>query len=317
MKKILTVVLVFYFCFLCGNTRVLAEEALAGFSVAPFFQEVILADGQDTAKFSLEVSNSRDFPVIFRLSVLDFGALDESGGVAFLGTTDDLKNKYGLASWMSLDRDAVVVSPGEKQTIQGRIDNKDSLSPGGHYAAVVMKMEDNPGDFSDVSPVSKINITPTVAALIFTRKVGGEIFELNLKETILDKKIFGVPKTEKLRFQNSGNVHIIPRGTIKIINPFGGEIGKGILNGESALILPETFRNFSVDIKPMKLAFWPGKYEVLTEYRYDGKDDFATQKESVFIIPTISIIFVFGLVVAIFLYFKFRLNITRKNKASQ
>jgi hypothetical protein len=303
MKKISIYHFVFFLglgIFLSNASRASAEESANGFSVAPFFQEVELQSGQDSAAFTLEVSNSRDFPVVFRLSVLDFGALDESGGVAFVGSSEDLKNKYGLASWLSLDRDAIVVSPGEKQFIQGRIENKDSLSPGGHYTAIVMKMEDNSEQTIDEKATSKVSVSPTVAALIFTRKVGGEIFGLNLKENNLEDDLFDIPEITKLRFQNTGNVYVTPRGTIKILDPLKREIEKGVINEESALILPETFRVFPVAFKSVALAFLPGKYEVITEYRYDGKDDFIAQKQTLFIFPKITQFILFGLI-AVFL----------------
>jgi len=314
MKKISFLALVLAILVFWESKTVLAAEDLAGFSVAPFFQEVELVDGQTAAKFSLEVSNSQDFPVVFRLSVVDFGALNESGGVAFIGSGDGLNNKYGLASWMSLDRDAIVVSPGEKQAIQGRIENKDSLSPGGHYAAVVMKMENDNEQATVEDAVSKISVAPTVAALIFTRKVGGEILGLDLKENNLENNFFGLPEMARLRFQNTGNVYATPRGTVKMFDPLKREVAKGVINNESAFILPETFRVFPVSLKEMSRAFLPGKYVVLTEYRYDGKEDFFTQKQTVFIFPAVAMVFTGIIVIVIILYLKFSFKKSKKNK---
>jgi hypothetical protein len=58
-------------------------EAATGFSLSPMFQTITLSD-ETSQEFSVTVSNDTTAVATFRLSVLDFGSLDESGGVAFL-----------------------------------------------------------------------------------------------------------------------------------------------------------------------------------------------------------------------------------------
>ena len=127
MKKIFIYVFIFFLGLSAFSPifSVEAQEDKKGFSIAPFFQEVTLENSQEKAKFNLEVSNMTDAPAVFFLSALDFGALDESGGVAFLGATNDLEKKYGLASWISLEKDTLAINPGEKQIVPVTIENKE------------------------------------------------------------------------------------------------------------------------------------------------------------------------------------------------
>lgn len=272
---------------------VFAQENKKGFSITPFFQEVNLEQGQKEAVFFLTVENTTDIPAIFRVSVLDFGALDESGGVAFLGASDP-ERKYGLASWISLEKDALVLNPGEKQNVRVAVENKESLSPGGHYAAIFLKMEND--EKSSGENYSAVAFNPSFASLIFARKIGGEIYGLEFKGQEMQKQFPKNPSGIKLRFQNTGNVHVVPRGIVKITDPFGREVLRGIINPESAIILPETFRVFPVSLKKTALTIFPGAYTLSVEYRFDGKDDFAVQKFKFNFIPisfvtTILIIF--------------------------
>ena len=71
---------------------------------------------------------------------MDFGSLDASGGVAFLGASDNLAHKYALASWMRPEKDAVFLDAGETETLKIVIENRESLSPGGHYGAVLFQV---------------------------------------------------------------------------------------------------------------------------------------------------------------------------------
>ena len=267
------------------NNYALAQNDAHGFSITPFFQEINISKDQNEVPFSIEVRNNTDTAIVLRVSVLDFGTLDESGGVAFLGQSDNLK--YGLASWISLQNDTLVINPGETQNLKGNIENKDSLSPGGHYGAIYFKTEDNE---KITDEKQNIAFDSSFASLLFVRKIGGEIFELNLNSKEYDSSVFNMPNSVKLRFQNSGNVHIAPRGIVEIADPFGRIVQKGIINEQSGIVLPETFRLFTIKMMDLTEAFVPGRYKLSIEYRYDGKDDFTKDISSFFFVPPIFIL---------------------------
>jgi hypothetical protein len=89
----------------------------------------------------------------------------------------------------------------------------------------------------------------------------------------------GLPMGISLRFQNSGNVDIVPRGRAMLVDPFGRVVAKGIINEDSARILPESFRVYHLKLSPLSAYVLPGPYTVMTEYRFDGQDAFQTIPE--------------------------------------
>jgi hypothetical protein len=286
VKKIVISFLFFSLVLSSHNNLARAQEKQPGFLISPYFQEINIQKDQANAPVSIDVKNNTGNPAVFRVSVLDFGTLDESGGVAFLGPADNLK--YSLASWISLPNDTLVLKPGETQTVKGTVENRESLSPGGHYGAIFFKMEDNISTADNKQ--DQIAFNPSFASLLFVRKVGGEMYGLHLNNKDLTKSIFTLPSRIKLRFQNTGNVHVIPRGTVEISDPLGRRVAKGIINSESGIILPETFRVFPNALIKIVPAFIPGSYTLSINYRYDGKDDFASERVSFLLIPPIFIL---------------------------
>ncbi len=274
--------LVFSLALFFESCPVKAQEKPKGFTVNPFFQDVTLEKDQAAASFQVEITNNTENLVVLKLSVLDFGTLDETGGAAFLGAAENLTNKYALASWIILERDGLVLDPGEKQAVKVTIQNKESLSPGGHYAAILAKVDkgDNQG-----RAALEVAFDSSLSSLIFARKIGGEIYGMELKEKIISENIFQMPFEIKLRFQNTGNVHVVPRGLVEITDPLGRLVRKGIINNESGRLLPETFRTFRIPLKTVAPIFMPGKYVLSAKYRYENREAFETEQTAFFLIP--------------------------------
>lgn len=278
-----------------------AQEApSSGFSISPFYRELDIQTGQDRVPFSIDVTNDSSQIAEFRVSVLDFGTLDETGGVAFLGPMDNLK--YSLASWVQLENDTLLVGPGETRTVKGYVENRDSLSPGGHYGAIYLKTEE-----SGVSADTRQNVAfdPSMASLLFVRKIGGESYGMRLDSHDSPRSLFSLPSTVGLRFQNTGNVHVIPRGTVRITDPLGRLVRSGVINEQSGIVLPEAFRKLSTNLMGMDIPFFPGRYAMTIDYRYDGKDS-SDRDESYFLcIPPVFVLAVAGIGVVFALSFRF------------
>lgn len=242
------------------------------FSLSPLFYEVTFESGDTEKAVKVEISNRTDTDAEFFLSAVDFGTLDESGGVAFLGGTGDFERRYGLASWIRLPTDRLVLPAGETETVSIAIENKESLSPGGHYGAVAFQLESSSDEKSDMPLVS---VRSSFASLFFVKKTGGEVMKLEYADIQnIGKDTFGIPEKISLRFRNSGNTHLVPRGVVTVRDPWGRAVRKGVINEESGRILPESYRIYGVSLKEMASAFLPGRYTILIEYRYDGSEEF-------------------------------------------
>lgn len=285
MKLFLSIL--FFVGILFPRGMLYAESEQRGLTVSPAFQEIILDQQTKEKDFVVSVANNTDVSVTLRLSVFDFGSLDESGGVAFLGASSNLEKKYALASWMRLEKDTLILQPSEVGKVRVMIENRDSLGPGGRYGALTFQTEEGvPADGTG----SSISVNQLFTTLVFVKKTGGEIYGLELKEQEYENSIIEFHDILRLRFQNNGNVHLVPRGVTVITDPLGRIVAKGIINQESALILPETFRVYPVRLAGLAMSFIPGRYTMAIAYRYDGKEDFATTSLQFDFIPPAAIV---------------------------
>jgi hypothetical protein len=239
-----------------------------------------LDDGEAGETYEASVTNDTDVLVTFEISAIDFGGLDESGGVAFLGATGDLEQKYALASWIELEASEVTLQPGETRTVNVRIENQESLAPGGHYGAVVFK------NTSSVRPETpSVAINQVFSSLVFVKKTNGARYGLELVSVEERIAWWRFDPRVTLRFRNLGNVHVVPRGEISVTDPLGREVYRGIINDGSTLVLPETVREYPLKLFPLEKAIIPGWYAFKMRYRYDGRDDVDQWSKRMFSIP--------------------------------
>jgi hypothetical protein len=270
-------VLLIFLTIFCLTAADVKAQGLRGYYISPPFQNVKIDGGMKQVVTEIEIGNDTQDGQTFDLSVMDFGTLDEAGGVAFLATgKSDYEKKYSLASWISLEKNRVEVAPGGREKIKITILNKESLSPGGHYGAVLLTVKGAEGQKAQVTLVQ------SYATLFYVQKTGGEKPSLKFMGTEIKKIWWDLHQKVKLRFENNGNVHLIPRGKVVVKDLHGEEVSRSIINGESGLILPESFRQYQVETRPLGGWRWPGKYTFEVDYRYDGKDSFSTVNKDIF-----------------------------------
>lgn len=261
---------IFGFILLVGTTLLPATTHANGLSVSPAIKNLILQQDQPSTTFEFTVANNTEETTVLRLATLDFGSLDESGGVAFIAkTSDGLSTKYGLSNWLRFTKDSLVLEPGKVETMTAFVDNKESLSPGGHYGAIIA----TPVVINSDGTESKVSINPSLSVLVFLNKQGGENYSLGLEDPVLPSLSWRLPGELELRFQNAGNVHVVPRGFITIQDFRGRTVAKGTINVDSAAMLPETFRRFKTEVRALEGAWLPGKYKAEVSWRYEGSDD--------------------------------------------
>lgn len=277
--------------------RVLAaEESGIGITIHPYLSDIVLRD-EERVPFSVELSNNSGERREFSLSAIDFGGLESSAGVAFLGSDQDIEREFDPAKWIETEATAVSLESKETKTLSGSIVNSEDLSPGGHYGAILFQTK-KPMD--SVGPTN-VSIDERIAALIFIRKEGGAIYGMNLRSFSPDRRFIGIPEAFSLSLQNTGNVHIVPRGRIDVKDPFGRSVAKGIVNEDSSLLLPKGEKTYPVRFLPLERAYFPGTYTIEINVRYDGKEAFESQKMNFFVMPIPSVIF--GSIVILSLFF--------------
>src|SRR5690606_17446642 len=115
-----------------------AQTTSTGLTITPPLQQIELQSDQPSHQSTLIITNHQDQPVNLTMSVVDFGDLEQGGGLAFLGNTpDSIWDKYRLAPWLTVTPQATSIPAHGQQTFEITITNDQELSPGGHYAAVI------------------------------------------------------------------------------------------------------------------------------------------------------------------------------------
>ena len=247
-----------------------------GISLSPFEENISIQPTDAAKTFNLTLTNHTTTLQELDLSAHDFGSLNDTGGVLLEGS-NSYTQQYGLVSWLSLGTDTVILRPGESQSVPVTIDNRGSLQPGGHYGAVVASVN----SLNDQSG-NHVVINQQLLSLILVDKVGGDHYNLKLDSVSQNGNWLHLPNDIVLRFQNPGNVHVVPRGLVKLVSPGGRVVAQGIINSESDFILPESYRQIYVPLTPVAKALpLPGLYHLEVQYRYDGISVYATKNVAV------------------------------------
>lgn len=272
----------------------------SGVTVAPAIQKLTLTPGQATAPFNVVVTNNTLEPVDLLLSSVDFKSLNESGGLAFIDSdAGSVSHKYGLASWLNLGVPTLHLEPKQSQLIPMSIENRQDLSPGGHYAAVLFR-SDKPNTNSGATHVA---INQVVSMLVFVQKLGGEKFAVTMKPLSFAIRLFSLPSSLDLSFRNTGNIQATPNGLVTITDPAGRSVSQGQINPESSLVLPDSQRVFKTPMIKVSTALLPGIYTVKTTYHAENGSSTGVSSSKILYINIAAIaiasalILLFGIVV--------------------
>jgi hypothetical protein len=270
-----------------GSAKAAAPPSVTykGITLSPAIVNLELAPNQAKSTFKITITNNQSLPISLTTSSLDFKSLNETGGVAFIGAnSNQLQHKYGLANWLSVPAQSINLGPNKTQIVSITIDNRDDLSPGGHYAAVLFKNAGSSGQAAN-----KVNFNQVVATLVFLKKTGGEIYSLQLSQPSLKTQYFSLPGSIGLHFKNIGNTQTVPRGTLSVYGPNGKMYERGVINPDSGLVLPDSTRFFRTSITKTGHSWLPGKYKAVITYRPEDISTARTDEYSFYYVNLLSL----------------------------
>ncbi|MEI6281052.1 MAG: hypothetical protein WCP17_03590 [bacterium] len=212
------------------------------FVVEPGKTEVFLNPGDNMVK-NITVTNRIDRPVKFKLSTEDFiGTNDPKQPVVLLG---DSYSPYSLKDFIVPEISEFTLEMGEKIVIPVTISIPANAEPSGHYGALIVS--NDPSNQAAGSPLEVEGKTRIISRIgsLFLLKLNGEGKE---EGNIEDFKLIGPqktfynerPKGFEIAYKNTGNVHLVPYGTIAIKNIFGGVVSK--LPVDAYFVLPDSIR---------------------------------------------------------------------------
>jgi hypothetical protein len=282
-RLVLALLVVLGFC----GTALAADGQGSNITIRPFLQNINISPADKAKDFDLIITNGSSFKQVFHLSTVNFGALNDTGGIVFQGSSvQRLSHKYGLANWLSLSEKDIELDAQKQASVKVKISNDSSLSPGAHYAAIIVTAS-NPA-----APKGQLSVTPKVSSLVFATKTGGEQYDIHLTSLSHNGNLFSLPTQASVRFKSTGNTFIIPRGVVSV-KQGNSVVARGAINQQSGLVLPETVRNFDVPLIKVgnkRSSFLFTNYKVQVDYRYDGEPQYATASFSYSIINPLTII---------------------------
>lgn len=284
-----------------------AKSPQSGITVSPFLQTAQI--GAEASKdFNISYTNESNQPQRLVLSVADFGSLDQSGGVAFVGNaTGKTISKHILSPWLNLSDSEINLASHQKAAVKASLINDTSMGPGGHYAAVIATVLEPDSNGNQVSLKQKIT------SLVFAIKTGGEKYDLKLQNIGSNRSLFRLPTEADVTIRATGNVHVVPRGIVYLKNKSGRVIARGVINQESGYVLPDSSRIFRVPLNKIAPArLWDTTYSLQVDYRYDGIDRFASKTVLIHYI-NLPILFVLILILTGAIYYVAR-NMRQKQK---
>lgn len=271
---------------------------LTGISMTPAIQDRVLGPADKSTSFTVELFNSTDKPLTLALSTADFSALNQTGGVAFLGSdAANVTNGHGLSGYIKLDAPLVTLPPNATKKITATIADVSKLAPGGHYAAVIARtaLGDPTG-----SSGNKVSINQAISSLVFLETAGKGTKALTLLPPTVSKVSFSLPDSANLVFKATGNTQVVPRGVVDVLHGDKRNL-HSIINENSSLVLPGSTRLLQTPLSGSKHPWWPGMYTLRVQYRFDGSLGVTTYQKSFLYINIQALIIIILLIIALVL----------------
>ena len=206
-----------------------------GITISPLTFELSVNPGNIITN-TIKVSNSSDSAVSVKMEAEDFVAIGEEGKVV---TTSEEDKTYSLREWITIIPSEFTLEKDSDRMIDFIIEVPQNAEPGGKYGSVLASVT---GSLQE--GVTGTAITTKTGSLVLLM-VAGELKEnLNIKEfSVPSFQEYG-PVPFEIRFENTGTVHVKPKGYIVITNLFGKNVKE--LEFPQENVMPEAVRKIEV-----------------------------------------------------------------------
>ncbi|NCT01905.1 DUF916 domain-containing protein [Candidatus Parcubacteria bacterium] len=275
------------------------QEALS-LTVSPTLYDMTANPGQEIQTM-VRIINPNPYEITVYADVVNFAPQGEAGQGKFVPIMNEESKGQTIAEWIKVQSDQVTILAEKTMELPFTINVPENAAPGGHFAALLIGTKP-PREEADVSQVTTAQI---VTSLFFLRVTGevieqGDIRSFTTTETFLEKP----EATFELRFENKGNVHILPQGEIKILNMWGQERGMIPINQSTMFgnVLPGSIRQYSFTWTGKWSLADIGRYQAIATLAYgqEGRQ-FATSETNFWVIPWKAVGGVLLLIVSFFL----------------
>lgn len=244
----------------------------AGITVTPGRLLFILSKDAPDQTLPVNVTNGYDVPVRFSVQLK---GIDETAGL-LVPTNEVDKN---LAAVTAISETDVLVPAHQTHTIQIQVRNLSRLSPGGHYATVVLTALSSSG--------KNLSLQAALSLSLFAVKVDGAKQNLVIGSSGTNGWWLHAPSSIRITFTNKGNIHVVPRGSVSVYGSGARLLGRGIINSRSLPMLPGTSLTIHVPVTRLARIWTPQRLTTVIAYHPDSSETITTVKKSQFYIPPI------------------------------
>lgn len=247
---------------------------------------------------SIKVINPNAQPLTVYAQVMNFAPQGENGHGKFIPVFEDYTEGKTLAEWITVPEGSITIEPEGTALVPVSVSIPEGASPGGHYAAVMIKTQPPKSDQAFYVGTSQ------VVTSLFLVRIAGDVVENGTVRTFTVADHFvDVPEaTFEVRFENKGNVHLQPQGEIVITNMWGKERGVIPINHQTHFgnVLPDSIRKFEFTWKGEPSFTDIGRYTANLTLAY-GTDarKFATRTTSFWVVPVKQVLTVLGVLLFI------------------
>lgn len=195
-----------------------AQENREGVTVSPVTFELTANPG-DVIANKIKIYNPTNKVVSIKVEAEDFMAVGEEGRVVTTSEADE-DTTYSLRKWITLAPIEFTLEPDEQKLVDFIIEIPENAEPGGKYGTILAGIT---GSISEKGTTGAAIATKTGALVLLM--VSGD---LNEKLIVSD---FSAPSFQEygpvpftIKFENTGTVHVKPRGFVVITDMFGNKI---------------------------------------------------------------------------------------------
>ena len=258
-----------------------ANTGPIGIQISPVKVEVNVDPGQSYT-FKVKPFNVTDGNLLLTPLVNDFKAKDETGTPAIV-LAGSAPAASSLKSWLTLsDAAPFQLPPKTAKPIIVTLKVPQDAEPGGHYGVVRFTgagLGQNGNNVALVASWGTLvlvrvsgNITERLTVASFYTSRHG------VRSRWFEKGPIGFTE----RINNSGNVHVAPRGNITVTNMFGGQVASIVINGDGGNILPDSIRRFDQSFSKSHLF---GRYTAAFNLAYGTHGQTLSSSLSFWVIP--------------------------------
>lgn len=192
-----------------------------------------------TLKQDIKLYNEGNDPLILYASTANFSAKDELGEPDFKFD----QAPEDLASWIVVPKDPITLAPKATEKVSITINVPNDADPGGHYSGVFFSTSP-----SGEAGGGQVKVLSKIGTLVILRVEGDVREAANVAAFSVEgnASTSNLPVTFLLRVNNTGNVHVRPKGFVTVRNMFGGVTATLPINPKEGAVLPNSIRRYDI-----------------------------------------------------------------------